>query len=767
MADIKNEGKTSTSKKGKKKKKKNHRVFWFFVKAQIVLMFLVMGALGYYYIGGYAKKVEELRQDAITLVKESTEDTFRATETSVVYDVNGNQISTLKGEKDTYYLTFGQIPADAVNAMVSIEDKKFYSHIGIDFKAIVRAAVAMVKNGEVTQGGSTITQQLARNIFLSTERSWQRKVEEIFIAVELERKYTKNQIMEFYLNNIYFANGYYGIEAAAQGYFSCSVEDLDLAQITFLCAIPNNPSLYDPEEHPENTIKRRDRILYAMLQDKVITDAKYEKNKNEVITLKQTEEQRHDYVETFTYYCAIRELMKINGFQFQNTFSSETEREAYEASYDELYEACQQSLFTSGYRIYTSIDMDKEKELQNAIDENLKEYTETAEDGTYKLQSAGVCIDNETGRVVAIVGGRSQDSSGYTLNRAYQSFRQPGSSIKPLIVYTPSLERNYTPDSIVHDTKLKDGPSQGSYLGDITLRTAVEKSKNVVAWQLFDELTPEVGLQYLLNMNFSNITANDYFLPASLGGFYKGVSPLEMASAYATLENDGYYREPTCIVKITDSEGDTILETQQMETSIYQTNAARMMTDIMTGVLIRGTAKGKGISQTITAGKTGTTNDNKDGWFCGFSYYYTTSIWVGFDIPKKLSSLQGASYPATIWHDYMEAIHQGLSKMDFLPYIDYNKPKDDEEVILDNGEEDNQNNENGTGGNGSNGTGGNGGAGGNGTGTGGNGTGGTGGNGGNGAGGNGSNGSDNSNHSVNGEGTTTDNQNNADEPVTY
>ncbi len=194
----------------KKKKKKKYRVFWFFAKLQMLLLLLVAGAVGWYYYGGYAQKVSALQQEARMLVQKSSEATFRSVQTSLVYDTNGKLISTLKGEKDVYYLEYEDIPAYAVAAMISIEDKKFYRHNGIDIKAIMRAAKAMIENGEVTQGGSTITQQLSKLIFLTQERTWERKIEEMFIAVGLEKVYSKDKIMEFYLNNVYFGNGYYG-----------------------------------------------------------------------------------------------------------------------------------------------------------------------------------------------------------------------------------------------------------------------------------------------------------------------------------------------------------------------------------------------------------------------------------------------------------------------------------------------------------------------------------------------------------------------------
>lgn len=657
----------------KKKKKKKYRGFWRFIKFQIFLMCLVLGGLAYYYLGGYAQQISQLKSEAEQYVKTSSPSTFKASQTSVVYDANGNQISVLKGEKDVYYLSFDQIPTNVTAAIISIEDKKFYQHGGVDYKAIMRAVLAMLRDGEVTQGGSTITQQLARNVFISQEKTWQRKMEEIFIALQMEKKYTKNEILEFYLNNIYFGNGYYGIQAASKGYFNTTVDQLDLSQIAFLCAIPNNPSLYDPVNHADHTITRRDLILKNMLDDGKITQSAYENAKAEQIVLNRPQTSKNDYVETYTYNCATRALMKQQGFQFQYTFDTAEAEDAYDSMYEETYAACQRALYTGGYRIYTSIDLNMQTALQQSVDDNLKDYTDVGDDGIYEMQSSAVCIDNETGYVKAIVGGRSQQLSGYTLNRAYQSFRQPGSSIKPLIVYTPALERGYTPDSIVNDEKTEGGPSNAnkSYAGKITLRQAVESSKNTVAWSLFEELTPKVGISYLRNMNFSHLENQDEQMAASLGGFTRGVSALEMASGYAALENSGKYREPTCIVKITDADGNDIYVSDQEETVVYKENAARMMTDMLVSVVQEGTGKGLAISEMPCAGKTGTTNDNKDGWFVGYTRYYTTSVWVGYDMPKELPTLKGSSYPGNIWHDFMENIHTGLTPLNFLPYVSY------------------------------------------------------------------------------------------------
>lgn len=653
----------------KNKKKKKYRGFWVFVRIQIVLILLVIGGLCCYFGGGYAEQVDRMRAEAKQFVKDSTVDTFRSAQTSIVYDVNGNQISTLRGEKDLYYLTFDEIPANVKAAVVSIEDKKFYKHDGIDYKAILRAAWAMVRDGEVSQGGSTITQQLARTVFLSNEKTWQRKMEEIFIAMELEKKYDKEQILEFYLNNIYFGNGYYGIQAASRGYFNKDVNQLTLSQTAYLCAIPNNPTLYDPFTNETNTLARRDRILDNMLEDNTIVRSACMEAKDETIVLEVPEEhKKYDYVETYVYYCATRALMQTQGFEFRNEFAAAEEEKAYEEAYRQMYGECQQMLFTGGYRIYTSIDLNMEELLQSAVDHKLSEYTQVNEEGVYMLQGAAVCIDNETGCVKAIVGGREQDFEGHVLNRAYQSYRQPGSAIKPLIVYTPLLERDYTADTIVTDAPIEDGPANanGIYEGEVTLRHAVENSINTVAWNLLEELTPAVGLSYLEHMNFARISSRDARPAAALGGFTEGVSPLEMAAAYAAIENDGNYRRPTCITKILRSDGSTVYEAVQEEIPVYKVNAARKMTDILRGVMTVGTARGLALTDTPSAGKTGTTNSNKDGWFVGYTKYYTTSVWVGYDIPQQLPGLTGSGYPAEIWNEYMQQLHEGLPYADFV-----------------------------------------------------------------------------------------------------
>lgn len=651
--------------KGKRKKKKS-------ILFKIILGFIIvlLGIVGIFAII-YGGTVSKLRKNAREITAGVTADTFREIETSIIYDVNGNEITSLSGTKELYYLSQEEIPDILKKTFVMTEDKDFYNHKGVDLSAIVRAVIANAKSNSIEQGASTITQQLARNMFLSHEVTWERKITEMFVAMELENKFSKNQILEFYINNIYFANGYYGIEAAAEGYFGKTVNDLSLSQLIFLAGIPNNPWGYDPVTNFDSTIARRDFILKQLFAEGYITNKEYQQAVEEEIVLINSKDGRHDYIETYVFYCATRALMKDNGFVFQTDFSTQEEENAYNDRYAEWYSRYQASLFTGGYRIYTSIDMDQQNLLQQCVNENMMDFTDTNEEGIYAVQAAAVCIDNTTGLVTAIVGGREQDYDGYTLNRAYQSYRQPGSSIKPIIVYTPYFMMGHYPNEPIADDAMNGGPANSGdyYRGLITIKEALAWSSNVCAWKIMEEMTPEYGMAYLHLMNFKKTGIDDNKQSVSIGGFTYGVSPVELASAYATLENDGMYREPSCIQYISDAKGNIVVSRNEESTMVYNENSSRMTTKCLEYGVEEGLLTRAKLENAVVAAKSGTTNDNKDGWLAGYSAYYTTVVWVGADVPVTIDGLSGGSYPLDIWKEYMEKIHEGLLIREFPDYV--------------------------------------------------------------------------------------------------
>jgi penicillin-binding protein 4 len=659
----------------KRKSKKSHKIR----NRMLLSVFLILLALVVFLGIKFVPSIISLYSDASKRVNSISDNTFNQSQTTYLYDANDNVINNLYGSKNTSYLTYEKIPQDIKNAFVSVEDKDFFKHGGISIKANLRAVYSLIINkGKITQGGSTITQQLARNVFLNFDTSYRRKIEEMFISILLEQKYTKEQILEFYINNINYANGAYGIEAASKKYFNKDCGELQLSEMCFLAAIPNDPTYYDPIKNTNNTLKRRDLILSTMKQNGYITDDQYNKAISFKIVLSPEKYTGNVWVESYALDNAARILMQQKGFTFKNTFNTQQDKDSYDDDYSSLYNECMNEIRKSGYKIYTSIDMDKEKLLQNSVDNDVSNFKDL-ENGIYKLQSAAVSIDNSTGYVVAIVGGRTSPQKDY-LNRAYQSFRQPGSSFKPLAVYTPSFEKGYTPATVINDHYTDGGPHNDSdvYMGNIPIRKATQMSLNTVAYQIFDAITPNYGLSFIKNMNFSKIVKSDYTLSAALGGLTNGVSPIEMASGYSTLARDGQYIAPTCIRSIVDSQGQTIYKNKIQTKEIYTDDASYLMTDILKGTLANpwGTAYSVRLNGITSAAKTGTTNDQKDGWLCGYSPYYTTVVWVGYDKPKPVPGLYGATYPGKIWHDYMQTAHAGL------PDKDFDRPSDVQEVSI-------------------------------------------------------------------------------------
>lgn len=621
-------------------------------------------------------------REAKDLVDSSTPDTFRLAQTSYIYSDDGTQLAALAESEDATYLSYEDIPADVVNAFVSVEDRTFWNNSGVDYKGILRVCVNYVKTkGQVAEGASTITQQLARGTFLSNEKTLSRKIKEIFIARQLTKKYTKEQIMEFYCNSCCFANGIYGVEDASQKYFGRSVSDLSLSETAYICAIPNRPEYYNPLKNSENAISRRNKILQDMYECDYITKDAGDAALAENITVAEVSDEEdtfYNYEATYAINCAIRYLMKQDGFEFKSHFEDDADYDTYNAYYDEMYKQAKHKLYTGGYKVTTTMNLKAQKNLQKIFDKELAFNTKVDEStGIYQFQGAMTVIDNETGKVVAMIGGRSQDElqQTYSLNRGFQSFKQPGSSIKPLVIYTPALEEGYDANSTLTEidvTAAKKSTSEkiSKMSGKkMSLRYAVEDSKNGCAYSLYNIITPKVGLSYIENMNFSKIVQQDYTLSSGLGGLHHGTNTVEMANAYSTLENHGEYRQADCISSILDASGNEIYEEPESKT-VYTRSASDQMTDILEGVLnsSAGTAKGlkwSSASDVAAAAKTGTTNDNNVAWFCGYTPYYTISVWVGYDYPKSVKGLWGNTYPAYIWKEAMLYMIDGKDEADF------------------------------------------------------------------------------------------------------
>lgn len=621
-------------------------------------------------------------REAKDLVDSSTPDTFRLAQTSYIYSDDGTQLAALAESEDATYLGYEDIPADVVNAFVSVEDRTFWNNSGVDYKGILRVCVNYVKTkGQVAEGASTITQQLARGTFLSNEKTLSRKIKEIFIARQLTKKYTKEQIMEFYCNSCCFANGIYGVEDASQKYFGRSVSDLSLSETAYICAIPNRPEYYNPLKNSENAISRRNKILQDMYECDYITKDAGDAALAENITVAEVSDEEdtfYNYEATYAINCAIRYLMKQDGFEFKSHFEDDADYDTYNAYYDEMYKQAKHKLYTGGYKVTTTMNLKAQKNLQKIFDKELAFNTKVDEStGIYQFQGAMTVIDNETGKVVAMIGGRSQDElqQTYSLNRGFQSFKQPGSSIKPLVIYTPALEEGYDANSTLTEIDVKAAKKSTSEKiskmsgKKMSLRYAVEDSKNGCAYSLYNIITPKVGLSYIENMNFSKIVQQDYTLSSGLGGLHHGTNTVEMANAYSTLENHGEYRQADCISSILDASGNEIYEEPESK-MVYTRSASDQMTDILEGVLnsSAGTAKGlkwSSASDVAAAAKTGTTNDNNVAWFCGYTPYYTISVWVGYDYPKSVKGLLGNTYPAYIWKEAMLYMIDGKDEADF------------------------------------------------------------------------------------------------------
>jgi Membrane carboxypeptidase (penicillin-binding protein) len=665
------EVKTNIEPKPKKKGKVMKRILKGFLICGGIIIVTGVSAVGYGYYK-YGDKIEAVITDGYKVSHSIDITDFNTRKPTQFYDANGKLLKEFK--TNTYYYTKKEDTNPLVfKAFTSIEDERFYEHKGIDYKGLERSVWVFLKSkGHTLQGGSTITQQLSRNVYLTLDQNMWRKLEEMVVSTEMEKKFSKDQILEFYVNNINFGYGNYSIESASQYYFQKSSKDLDLAQITTLVAIPNNPTIYNPVKHMDNVVKRKNLILDKMLELGQITQEEYDKAKTEEVKLNVKPDEKSeamDYAMQYAVYNATRDLMEADGFVFRYNFDNDKDRNEYFDKYNDEYAEKEKQLLSGRYKIDTSIDMNKQQKLQEVVDEKLAKYTQKDEKtGLYKKQGASVTIDNSTGEVVAIVGGRSQE--GNTFNRGFLGVRQPGSSMKPLVAYTPAFERGYIPSSKYNDAPINQGPQNDDYAyrGIVPLKYAVDISINTIPFRLVNENGVKNSLQYLQNMEFKYLTPDDNTPIVAIGGLTKGVTTVEMASGYSTLERNGEFIRPTNVKKITDQvSNEVIYENKSEKIKVYDSGASYLMTDTLKSVLTEPYSTGRGLvpsNYPYVAGKTGTTDDSKDCWFVGYSPYYSTSVWVGDDIPAK-QDMFGANEPGHIWKEYMEYLHEGLEQKDF------------------------------------------------------------------------------------------------------
>ncbi|MCR5608316.1 MAG: penicillin-binding protein [Lachnospiraceae bacterium] len=678
--------------------------------AVFCLLVVLIGGIVVY--AKYGTIIMDCYSEASKIAADSKPDDFRKTGGAKYFDASGNEIKALSRANSDTYLTCDEIPQLVKETFIVSEDKDFYNHKGISYKGNVRAVIAIIKdNGKLSQGGSTITQQLTRNIYLTFEKSIERKLKEMFISLKLEEAYSKDQILEYYINNIYFRNNHYGIESAAQGYFGKSISECTLAQQVFLCAIPNRPAYYDPYTNFDHTIKRKDRLLKQLHDDGKISDDMYTTACNEEIVVgrfSKTKENIPQPLKSYIEECAVRALMAASGFEFQYGFTKaqEDEFEEYKNERDEIFKDWANTMQKNEYYVYTSIDFDAQNALQEAVNNVLNDAnTDLNDEGIYEFQGSAVCIDNDTGKVVAMVNGRTQADKENYGERAYNNYRQPGSSIKPILVYGPAYDMRdgngnavYTLDSTMVDEKIdsKWAPknASGTYLNrEVTFKEALARSLNTIPWLLFRDMKEANGgklnycFDYLKKMNFNKITMDDADgLSAAIGGTKYGTNTLEMAAAYATIENEGEYRQPSCVIRITNKDGETVTEDRQGVREVYDINTTKQLIESMQAVLYAdyGSATKVPVNGQDCAGKTGTTDGYKDGWMCGFTKYYTTAVWCGNDHNTTADSNTGATFAGKIWHDYMTVIHEGLARKEFdTTVVGLNTGKHEEEQVDD------------------------------------------------------------------------------------
>lgn len=587
---------------------------------------------------------------------------FTLNQSSIIYykDSNGDyqKLTTVKSSENRIWIDGDQIPQHMKDALVAIEDKRFYTHKGVDWFRTAHAALNMFTGGS-TFGGSTITQQLIKNLTQQDDITVQRKLLEIFQALDLEKNYDKDEILEYYLNAVYFGEGCYGVQTAAQTYFGKDAKDLSVAEAASIVGITNLPTYYDPFYSVENNKERQENVLREMYKQGYLKKAEYEEAKNEELDFVRGENSPstsnvYSYYEEVVLSDVIGDLAKAKGIS-RNVAS--------------------QLVHNAGYEIYACIDKDIQAKV-DAIYTDPEKLPKTYGSTKSQLQSAIVIIDQATGEIKALRGGTGDKTINYGLNRATGTTRPPGSSIKPIAVYGPAVEYGLiSPSTLVLDkdekhvqlthTSWYPKNSPNSYDGIITITTALQKSKNTVAAQIVDKLTPSASLEFLRSrLGVTSLIDSDAdYAAMALGEPHYGITVREMAQAYTALANDGVFTYSRTYTMVKDRSGKIILDNQPQTIQAFSQNTARTMTYMLNNAATYGTGHESRLSNMPVAGKTGTTSANRDRWFCGYTPYYTCAVWTGYDTPETMAF---SGNPATqIWQKVMSAVHADLPRKEF------------------------------------------------------------------------------------------------------
>lgn len=656
---------TRALKKGKRAvAKKNRHIF----KSVMLVALVVLLVAGFFGAGAVKSIIDGAPPLDLRKIEEQSE-------TSFFYDQDGNPITEYFGVENRVWASLDEIPDKLEEAFIAIEDKRFREHKGIDLIRLGGAFINNLKGGHV-QGASTITQQLVKTLYLTPERSYTRKIQEAYLALKLEREFSKDEILEAYLNTINFEEGNYGVKAAAKDYFGKDdMNDLTLKEMAVLAGLVRNPASYNPrrnyhgsEDRRHITEARAELVLKAMLDNGFITQQEYETAKNEELKVVKdaTRLKLYDMAPFIEYavYEVRDAIIKLKGWEN----NSEGRRKA-----DDF-------IYTNGLKIYTTLDVNIQKAVEDTV-YNWDKYPDLPEDGNPlpQPQAAAVVMDNN-GHIKAIVGGRTAPTNKRELNRAISPV-MVGSTIKPISVYGPALEEGKSPATIYHNIPVKiegwDAKQEfpknyggGSYTGPTTMRHGLRNSLNVVAAQV---LTYDVGFErsktYMegLGVDPSHIQVNGSGL--ALGT--SSMTPVELAGAYSAIANGGVYHEPISVLKVVDKDGKTIIDRTQnrVQRKVFSEATSWMLIDMMKDAVKNGTGKNALIPGMTVAGKTGTNTDFKGVVFAGFTPYYTGAVWIGHDEGKPLGDgVNGGKYAAPLWQAFMARIHEeaGLEDKDIL-----------------------------------------------------------------------------------------------------